>query len=49
MKGLLEDEAGVTAMVEMARNFLGADEVRFSELQNCEGLWSMPETSFLGF
>ena len=39
VKGLLEDEAGVTAMVKMARDSLGADEVRFSELQNCEDLW----------
>ena len=48
VKGLLEDEAGVTAMVEMARNFLGADEVRFSELQNCEGLWVDARNIFPG-
>lgn len=39
VKGLLETKDDVDAMISFARDYLKADEIRFSELQNCEDLW----------
>lgn len=39
VKGLLETKDDVEAMIAFVRDYLKADEIRFSELQNCEDLW----------
>lgn len=39
VKGLLETKDDVETMISFARDYLKADEIRFSELQNCEELW----------
>lgn len=39
VKGLLDNADDVAIMVSFARDYLKADEIRFSELQNCEDMW----------
>lgn len=39
VKGLLETRDDVEAMIAFSRDYLKANEIRFSELQNCEDLW----------
>lgn len=38
VKGVLDTKEKVTAMIYFAR-FLGANSIRFAEIQNCEDLW----------
>lgn len=38
-RGKLDNKSDIDCMVAFARDYLHADEIRFSELQNCETLW----------
>lgn len=38
-RGKLDNKSDIDCMVAFAQNYLHADEIRFSELQNCEKLW----------
>lgn len=38
VRGMLDTKQDIDRMVEFSK-YMGADEIRFSELQNCENLW----------
>ena len=48
VKGMLDNLDDVNAMVAMARDQLHADEIRFSELQDCDDLWVDSRSVFQG-
>lgn len=39
VNGLLDNRNDIDTMVSFASNYLGADQIRFAELQNCEDMW----------